>query len=124
MMQQILSEARAMHDRDVVHRAINSSNIFVGDGGDVVKIRDDYREATSMSETDVAYTCAMAYLTPECLLDPVAAAKSSELADSWSIGCVMLQLPKGVEHFEIEVDDDEEGQLYKILERWLPSRSR
>ncbi|GJN39209.1 hypothetical protein PR202_gb28312 [Eleusine coracana subsp. coracana] len=55
MMRQILSGAKALHDRGVVHRDINLSSILVADGGNssssVVKIAD-FGEATSISSVD------------------------------------------------------------------------
>ncbi|TVU08647.1 hypothetical protein EJB05_42058, partial [Eragrostis curvula] len=114
MMRQVMSGAKAMHDRGVVHRAINPHNILVGDGG-VVKI-GDFGEATSVSETNLPYYGIMSYASPECLLHAPDAG-NSEVADSWSMGCLMLELLTGEDHFNVVVvENDVEGQLYGIFD--------
>ncbi|TVU08646.1 hypothetical protein EJB05_42057, partial [Eragrostis curvula] len=117
MMWQVLRGAKAMHDRGVVHRAINSSNILVGDGGGGVKI-GDFGKATSVSETDVRYSVIWSHYTPEYLLHAPGAV-NSELIDSWSMGCLMLELLTGEDHFRVaeeEEDSGSEGQLYRVFD--------
>ncbi|XP_062185929.1 putative cyclin-dependent kinase F-2 [Phragmites australis] len=116
IIRQVLSAAKAMHDRGIVHRAINPANVFVGDSGNVVKI-GNYGEATSVSETDVAYRTTMAYMAPEALLPALCG--DTELVDSWSIGCMMAELLTGEPLFALwdgDDDDDVAGQLYKIFD--------
>ncbi|TVU08648.1 hypothetical protein EJB05_42059, partial [Eragrostis curvula] len=117
MMRQVMSGAKAMHDRGVVHRAIHPLNILVADGGAVFKI-GDFGEATSMAETDVPYEARLSYVAPECLLCGTGCL-NSEVSDSWSMGCLMLELLMGEDHFavaEADDDDDYEGVLYKVFD--------
>ncbi|TVU08654.1 hypothetical protein EJB05_42065, partial [Eragrostis curvula] len=116
MMRQVLGGAKAMHDRGVVHRGIHSNNILVvgdSDGGGV-KI-GDFGEATSVSETDVHCSRRMSHVAPEYLLHAPGAVKS-ELLDSWSMGCLMLELLTGEDHFYVAEDSGSEGQLYRVFD--------
>ncbi|TVU08644.1 hypothetical protein EJB05_42055, partial [Eragrostis curvula] len=88
MMRQVMSDAKAMHDHGVVHRAITPLNILVADGGAVVKI-GDFGEATSMSETDVPYGARLSYVAPECLFQTTGGL-NSDLIDSWISEVVYL----------------------------------
>jgi cell division cycle 2-like len=120
IMRQVLSGAKAMHDRGVVHRAINSSNVLVAanDGGNVVVKIGNFGEATAMSERNVAFYAMLSQLAPECLLDPLQGAKNDAAIDMWSIGCLMLELLTGEDHFYLnaEGDDDLEGQQLQRID--------
>ncbi|KAK3131158.1 hypothetical protein QOZ80_6BG0502780 [Eleusine coracana subsp. coracana] len=119
MMRRILSGAKAMHDRGVVHRDINLSSILVADGGNsssVVKIAD-FGEATSISSVDwhPDFDAALSYSAPECLArPPPAGANTAAAMDSWSMGCLMLELLAGEDVFEVELGGDEEDTLRRI----------
>jgi cell division cycle 2-like len=123
IMRQVLSGAKAMHERGVVHRAINSTNILVaanGGGGNVVVKIGNFGEAasTSTSERNVGFDfMLLSQLAPECLLDPVEGAKNDAAMDLWSIGCLMLELLTGEDQFYFHADGDgdlESQQLQKI----------
>jgi cell division cycle 2-like len=92
-MRQILSEAKAMHDRGIVHRSIVPKNVLVVGGGIVIKI-GGFGQATCMSERGVPFRSSLSYLAPEVLLVGRGAFES-EHVDSWSIGCLMAQLLTG-----------------------------
>jgi serine/threonine protein kinase len=99
-----------MHERGVVHRAINSTNILVaanGGGGNVVVKIGNFGEAasTSTSERNVGFDfMLLSQLAPECLLDPVEGAKNDAAMDLWSMGCLMLELLTGEDQFYFHAD--------------------
>ncbi|KAF8780607.1 hypothetical protein HU200_001207 [Digitaria exilis] len=97
IMRQVLSGAMAMHQRRIVHRGINVTNVHVGDGGDV-KI-GGYGVATSWSELDFPFAGVLSHLAPEFLADGTS---DQEGLDLWSMGCLMLELLTGHEQFAVE----------------------
>jgi cell division cycle 2-like len=91
MMRQILRGAKAMHDHGIVHRNIEPENVLVGGAGghDIIVKIGGFGQATCISEQDVPYRGLIRYLAPEVLLLGRGAFES-ELVDSWSIGCLMV----------------------------------
>ncbi|GJN14538.1 hypothetical protein PR202_gb01379 [Eleusine coracana subsp. coracana] len=94
IIRQVLSGAKAMHDRGIVHRNIVSENVLVAACGDVVKI-GGFGQATCVSETvDPCENTLWDNSAPEVLFKGQGACQSV-LLDSWSIGCLMAELLTG-----------------------------
>jgi cell division cycle 2-like len=121
MMRQILSGAKAMHDRGIGHRNIDMENVLVGGTGghDTIVVKIGYfGQAMCMSERKLLLRIrSFSYLAPEVLLLGQGASKS-ELIDSWSIGCLMAEPLTGRVLFLERMgpwDDDIVGQLREIF---------
>jgi cell division cycle 2-like len=112
VVRQVLAGTKAMHDRGIVHGAINPENVLVAEEDATrrlaVKIAG-FGRATSREGN------VLSYRAPELLLSPPSQPPSSPAADSWAIGCLMLELLAGVDVLEVEFDDDVEGQLDVIF---------
>ncbi|KAL6898059.1 hypothetical protein ACP4OV_006655 [Aristida adscensionis] len=87
-MYQLLTAAKGMHERRVVHRDIKPQNILVGDDHRVLKICD-FGLAASTAEAPAPLEPAgtLYYEAPEVLLEMP---EHDALVDVWSLGCVML----------------------------------
>jgi cell division cycle 2-like len=121
MMRQILSGAKAMHDRGIVHLNIDMENVLVGGTGghDTIAVKiGHFGQAACMSERDLLLCIrSFSYLAPEVLLRGRGAFRS-EVIDSWSTGCLMAELLTGRVLFVDRMDpwdDDEVGQLREIF---------
>lgn len=114
MIRQVLSGAKAMHDRGIVHRNINSENVLVDAGGDIVKI-GGFGQAACTSEMDVPGRSAIWYSAPELFLLGRGASESA-LIDSFSIGCLMAELLTGTMLFGVnDLENMAEAQLHRIF---------
>ncbi|KAK3138645.1 hypothetical protein QOZ80_5AG0371550 [Eleusine coracana subsp. coracana] len=115
VMRQVLSGAKAMHDRGIVHRNIHSQNVLVAAGGDVVKI-GGFGQATCVSQR-VECQIEMWDKAPEVLLLGEGALES-ELLDSWLIGCLMAELLTGEVLFMVNdrENNTRETQLRNIFD--------
>ncbi|KAL6894572.1 hypothetical protein ACP4OV_008670 [Aristida adscensionis] len=111
VMYQLLTGAKKMHERHIIHRDIKTKNILVGDNHTVVKLCD-FGLALSMSSASPPYDQAgtLAYMAAETLLGKP---DYDALVDSWSLGCVMAELITGEVPFQ---GKDEAGQLCAIFD--------
>ncbi|CAL4926443.1 unnamed protein product [Urochloa decumbens] len=111
-MWQLLTGAKRMHEKHVVHRDMKPENILVSGDGRAVKICD-FGLAMSMSESPPYDPDAgsLWYMAPELLLEKD---DYDALVDTWSLGCVMAELINGKVLFE--EGRDEEGQLVEIFD--------
>ncbi|XBH86535.1 hypothetical protein VPH35_074172 [Triticum aestivum] len=113
IMWKLLTGARTMHDRHVVHRDIKPGNILVGQDGELVKICD-FGLAISMSELPPYNQAGTPfYVAPEVLLGK---RDYNALVDTWSIGCVMAEMLTGKTLFL--GDDDDDAKDNEIIQLW------
>lgn len=77
---QVLGGAQALHERGVVHGAINTENVLVADYGDLVVKIGGAGQATSAAGN------VMCYRAPEVLASE-GSSGGGLVSDSWSIGC-------------------------------------
>ncbi|CAM0871674.1 unnamed protein product [Alopecurus aequalis] len=106
-MWKLLTGAKTMHDRHVVHRDIKPKNILVGQGGELVKICD-LGLAMSLSELPpYAQAGTLDYMAPEMLLQKQ---DYDAQVDAWSLGCVMGELITGRTLFPDLQDDDDQAE--------------
>ncbi|XP_062208994.1 putative cyclin-dependent kinase F-2 [Phragmites australis] len=109
-MWQLLTGAKKMHERHIMHRDIKPDNILVGDDHRVVKICD-FGLAMSMSERPPYEPAgSLWYMAPEMLLEKP---DYDGLVDTWSLGCVMAELINGRVLFQ---GLNDEGQLCAIVD--------
>ncbi|KAL6893546.1 hypothetical protein ACP4OV_007644 [Aristida adscensionis] len=111
IMHQLLTAAKMMHERHVVHRDIKLENVLVADDYRALKICD-FGLAMSMAEAapyePVGTLCHEA---PEMLLEMP---EYDALVDTWSLGCVMAELINGRALFGLQGCED--AQLVAIFE--------
>lgn len=109
LVHQLIEAAKYMHARGVIHRDIKPSNILINAAGQL-KIADFSlaREPTAHMTNRV---CTLWYRAPELLLGDTA---YTEKIDSWSIGCILLELRLGCPFFK---GRDEISQAKEIFER-------
>ncbi|CAM0871691.1 unnamed protein product [Alopecurus aequalis] len=114
-MWKLLTGAKMMHDRHVVHRDIRPANILVGQDGELIKICN-FGEAIFTSEPP-PYTQAgqLVYMAPEMLLQKP---DYDTQVDIWSLGCVMGEMLSVNTVFLCEdgyEDEDETLHLWNIF---------
>ncbi|CAM0871637.1 unnamed protein product [Alopecurus aequalis] len=103
-MWKLLTGAKMMHERHVVHRDIKPKNILVGQGGELIKICD-LGLAMSLSELPpYAQAGTLDYMAPEMLLQKQ---DYDAQVDTWSLGCVMGEMLTGKTLFPDQDDDDQ-----------------
>ncbi|TVU50355.1 hypothetical protein EJB05_01724, partial [Eragrostis curvula] len=116
LMWQLLTGARYMHQRLVVHRDIKPGNILF-DGNKNVKICDLGLALFTKLPPPYAQVGTLPYMAPEMLLGKT---DYDERVDTWSLGCVMAELILRRPLFESDYDDDsdeeEVGQLVAIFD--------
>uniref|UniRef100_A0A8R7UAZ2 [RNA-polymerase]-subunit kinase n=1 Tax=Triticum urartu TaxID=4572 RepID=A0A8R7UAZ2_TRIUA len=111
-MWKLLTGAKTMHGRHVVHRDIKPGNILVGQDGELVKICD-FGLAISMSELPPYNQAGTPfYVAPEVLLGK---RDYDALVDTWSIGCVMAEMLTGKTLFLGDDDDDQLWSIFRVL---------
>jgi cell division cycle 2-like protein len=108
VMWKLLTGAKMMHDRHVVHRDIKPGNVLIGQDGKLVKICD-LGLAVSMSESP-PYTQVgtVPYMAPEMLLHKP---DYDALVDTWSLGCLMAEMLTGEPLFDDDYDDDHPNEF-------------
>jgi|EP01049_Picozoa_sp_SAG25_P007204 NIMA (never in mitosis gene a)-related kinase len=87
---QICLAMKHVHDRKVLHRDIKTQNIFLTQGGTVIKV-GDFGISKVLKDTDQKAKTQVGtpyYLSPEICLDKAYNHKS----DIWSLGCVLYEL--------------------------------
>ncbi|XP_034570497.2 putative cyclin-dependent kinase F-2, partial [Setaria viridis] len=112
VMWQLLTGAKAMHEKHIFHRDIKPENLLISDDGRTVKICD-FGMAISLSEAPPYEPDAgtLWYMAPELLLEKE---DYNALVDTWALGCVMAELING--KMLIDEGRDEDGQLREIFE--------
>lgn len=115
-MWKLLTGAKMMHDRHIVHRDIKPKNILVGQGGEIVKICD-LGLAISLSELP-PYTQAgtMDYMAPEMLLQKP---DYDAQVDTWSLGCVMAEMLTGKTLFPGQEDEDDDQDEDEFIDEMV-----
>uniref|UniRef100_A0ACD5TVQ9 Uncharacterized protein n=1 Tax=Avena sativa TaxID=4498 RepID=A0ACD5TVQ9_AVESA len=91
-MWKLLTGAKMMHDRHVVHRDFKPANILVGQDGEFVKICDLGLAITMSDSPPYSQAGTLPYLAPEMLLHKP---NYDALVDTWSLGCVMAEMITG-----------------------------
>ncbi|XP_062213672.1 putative cyclin-dependent kinase F-2 [Phragmites australis] len=110
VMWQLLTGAKKLHERHIVHCDIKPENILIAEDHTVVKICD-FGLAMSMSaQPPYEPAGTVPYEAPEMLLGKP---DYDGLVDTWSLGCVMAELIKGRALFQ---GYDEEEQLREIID--------
>lgn len=105
---QLLSAAKYIHSFGLIHRDIKSSNILIDQTGHL-KLAD-FGLTREVSKLMTNRVCTLWYRAPELLLG----AQSYDLkVDSWSIGCVILEIGMKKPPFKA---NDEVSQIRVILE--------
>ncbi|KAL6893545.1 hypothetical protein ACP4OV_007643 [Aristida adscensionis] len=109
VMWQLLTGAKKMHERHIIHRDIKTENILVGDDHTVVKICDLGLAMPIYERPPYKAAGTLWYMAPEMLLGMP---DYDALVDSWSLGCVMAELITGRPLFQ---RCHELGQLLAIF---------
>ncbi|KAH9188452.1 hypothetical protein AeNC1_009572 [Aphanomyces euteiches] len=110
IMKQLLEALEYMHNRDVVHRDIKTSNILLTPDY-VVKLADYGLARTLRTNSKLTNkVVTLWYRAPELLLG---ASDYDASVDMWSVGCVMVELFLGRPIFAAKTDTD---QMMKIVE--------
>ncbi|CAM0947295.1 unnamed protein product [Alopecurus aequalis] len=110
-MRKLLTGAKMMHARHLVHRDIKPRNILVDDGQGIIKICD-LGLAISLSSQPPPYAQAgtRGYMAPEMLLQRP---DYDAQVDAWSLGCVMAEmLTGGGKTLFLGQDDDDEDEFF------------
>ncbi|XBI70090.1 hypothetical protein VPH35_064666 [Triticum aestivum] len=111
IMWKLLTGAKTMHGRHVVHRDIKPGNILVGQDGELVKICD-FGLAISMSELPPYNQAGTPfYVAPEMILGK---RDYDALVDTWSIGCVFAELLTGKTLFACDGEDEDDDDKIKV----------
>ncbi|KAL6637558.1 hypothetical protein ACP70R_025130 [Stipagrostis hirtigluma subsp. patula] len=109
-MWQLLTGAKKMHERHIVHRDIKTENILVADDRTVLKICDFGLAMPMSAPPPYGQAGTTRYMAPEMLLGMP---DYDALVDTWSLGCVMAELIGGRSLF---TGMDEDSQLCAIFE--------
>ncbi|KAL6894588.1 hypothetical protein ACP4OV_008686 [Aristida adscensionis] len=112
IMYQLLTAAKMMHERNVVHRDIKLENVLLADDYRVLKICD-FGLAMSMAEAPPYEPAGtLCHEAPEMLLE---IPEYDALVDTWSLGCVMAELITGRALFGLQGCED--AQLFAAESR-------
>ncbi|KAL6893612.1 hypothetical protein ACP4OV_007710 [Aristida adscensionis] len=113
VMWQLLSGAKKIHERRIVHRDIKTKNILVGGDHTLVKICD-FGLAMSMVSEKPPYKPAgtLRYMAPEVLLEMP---DYDAAVDTWSLGCVMAELIAGEVPFQGESEELQLCEIFSVL---------
>jgi cell division cycle 2-like protein len=110
IMWKLLTGAKMMHDRHVVHRDIKPPNILIGEDGELVKICDLGLAISMSADSPPYYPVGMVpYMAPEMLLHKP---DYDAVVDTWSLGCVMAEMLTGENLFDDDDDDDQMNELH------------
>ncbi|WVZ60098.1 hypothetical protein U9M48_010161 [Paspalum notatum var. saurae] len=113
VMWQLLTAAKKVHDRRIVHRDIKPGNILLSDERRVVKICDFGVAMHKAARPPYASAGTRCYMAPEMLLKK---RDYNALVDTWSLGCVMAELVNGRKLFQGVAADDDTHQLCAIFD--------
>lgn len=121
IIRQLLEALACIHQRDIVHRDIKTSNILVqlpGNGGPAVKLTDfgiaraglDGSTLTQLTCLDTRGPGTPAYMAPE-RIDPQTHGRMSPATDLYAVGIILFELLAGQPPFRGAMTDIFTGHL-------------
>ncbi|KAM0899113.1 hypothetical protein ACQ4PT_021534 [Festuca glaucescens] len=115
IMRKLLTGAKAMHARHVVHRDIKPASILVGRDAQLVKLCDLGLGISMSDPPPYTHVGTVPYKAPEMLLRKP---DYDALVDAWSLGCVMAEMLAGETLFEDDGGQDHQDDADHVAQLW------